>query len=95
MAGWVEFALLRRAVNGRIGHTGIPPRRLLTLWLSAALAAAAAWAVRLIAPVDRPLLIGGAVIAAYGAVYVASTAIAGVEEVDDLLGKVRRRFKRR
>ena len=95
MAGWVEFVLLRRAVNRRIGQTGIPGRRLLTLWLSAALAAAAAWGVRLIAPVNRPLLVGAAVIAVFGAVYFASTAVAGVEEVDDFLGKVRRRFKRR
>jgi putative peptidoglycan lipid II flippase len=95
MAGWVEFALLRRAVNRRVGSTGIPARRLLTLWLSAALAAAAAWGVRFIAPVNRPLLVGGAVILVYGAVYLTSTAVAGVEEVDDILGKVRRRFKRR
>jgi putative peptidoglycan lipid II flippase len=95
MAGWVEFALLRGAVNRRIGHTGIPARRLVTLWTSAALAAAAAWGVRFIAPVNRPLLVGGAVIAVFGTVYFASAAIAGVEEVDDILGKVRRRFKRR
>jgi putative peptidoglycan lipid II flippase len=82
-------------VNRRIGSTGIPPGRLLTLWLSAALAAAAAWGVRFVAPVNRPLLVGGAVILVYGAVYLTSTAVAGVEEVDDILGKVRRRFKRR
>ena len=94
IAGWVEFALLRRAVNKLVGKTGIQRRRLLTLWGSAGFAAAAAWGVRLVAPTNRPLLVGGAVIAVFGAVYFASTAIAGVEEVDDILGKVRRRLRR-
>jgi len=79
IAGWVEFALLRRAVNRRIGHTGIAPRRLATLWGSAALAAAIAWAVHALAPTSHPLIVGAMVIAAYGATYFASTAIAGVE----------------
>ena len=35
LAGWVEFALLRRAVNRRVGATGIGRSRLLTLWSSA------------------------------------------------------------
>jgi putative peptidoglycan lipid II flippase len=80
IAGWVEFALLRHAVNRRIGHTGVPAARLATLWASAALAAAVAWGVRMIAPTTRPLIVGVLVIGAYGATYFASTAIAGVED---------------
>jgi putative peptidoglycan lipid II flippase len=80
IAGWVEFALLRRAVNRRIGHTGIPAARLVTLWGSAALAAAVAWGTRAIAPTTRPLIVGALVIGAYGVTYFASTAIAGVED---------------
>lgn len=80
IAGWVEFALLRRAVNSRVGKTGIPPRRLITLWGSAALAAAISLGVRAILPTSQPLVVGALVIAAYGATYFASTAIAGVEE---------------
>jgi putative peptidoglycan lipid II flippase len=80
MAGWVEFALLRRAVNRRIGKTGIPARRLATLWGSAALAAGVALGLHTLVPRSRPLLAGALVIAAYGATYFASTAIAGVED---------------
>jgi putative peptidoglycan lipid II flippase len=80
IAGWVEFSLLRRAVNRRIGRTGIPPRRLLTLWGSAALAAVIALGVRAVVPTSRPLVVGALVIAAYGATYFTSTALAGVEE---------------
>jgi len=80
MAGWVEFALLRRAVNRRIGKTGIPARRLATLWGSAALAAGVALGIHALVPRSRPLLAGALVIAAYGATYFASTSIAGVED---------------
>ncbi len=43
VAGWVEFALLRRTLNRRIGSTGVPAALLARLWGSAALAAAGAW----------------------------------------------------
>jgi putative peptidoglycan lipid II flippase len=92
MAGWVEFTLLRRAVNRRIGKTGIPARRLATLWGSAALAAAVALGIHTFAPKSRPLLAGVLVIAAYGATYVASTWIAGVEDAVDNVGRITRRL---
>jgi putative peptidoglycan lipid II flippase len=95
MAGWVEFALLRRAVNRRIGKTGIPARRLATLWGSAALAAAVALGIHALAPKSRPLLAGVLVIAAYGATYFASTWIAGVEDAVDNAARITRRLGRR
>jgi putative peptidoglycan lipid II flippase len=92
MAGWVEFTLLRRAVNRRIGKTGIPARRLAALWGSAALAAAVALGIHTLAPKSRPLLAGVLVIAAYGATYVASTWIAGVEDAVDNITRIGRRL---
>ena len=92
MAGWVEFALLRRAVNQRIGKTGIPARRLATLWGSAALAAAVALGIHALAPRSRPLLAGALVIAAYGLTYFASTWIAGVEDAVDNAARIARRL---
>jgi len=80
IAGWVEFTLLRRAVNSRVGKTGIPPRRLITLWGSASLAAAISLGFRAVLPTSRPLVVGALVIAVYGATYFMSTSIAGVEE---------------
>jgi len=92
MAGWVEFALLRRAVNQRIGKTSIPARRLATLWGSAALAAAVALGIHALAPRSRPLLTGVLVIAAYGVTYLASTWFAGVEDAVDNAARVGRRL---
>jgi putative peptidoglycan lipid II flippase len=92
IAGWVEFVLLRRAVNRRIGNTGIPRQRLGTLWGAAALAAAAAWGIRAVAPASRPLVVGVTAIAAYGAVYFLVTSLAGVEDATDLTTKITRRL---
>jgi putative peptidoglycan lipid II flippase len=93
IAGWVEFALLRRAVNRRIGRTAIPPRRLVTLWGSASFAALVAWGVRFLVTTQRPFIGGTLVIVAYGATYFLSTSIAGVE---DAVGFARRLgFRRR
>jgi len=80
LAGWIECALLRRAVNKRVGKTGIPRTRLLALWSSAAAAAGVAWAIRMVVPSNRPLLGGAVIIAAYGATYFVATFIARVED---------------
>jgi putative peptidoglycan lipid II flippase len=93
IAGWVEFALLRRAVNRRVGRTGIAMGRLATLWGSAAVAAAVAWGARLLTSTQRPLIGGGIVLAAYGATYFLCTSLAGVEDAAGLarrLGRLRR-----
>jgi putative peptidoglycan lipid II flippase len=47
LAAWVEYALLRRALGRRIGATGLPTRTSLRLWGSAAVAGAAALAVKM------------------------------------------------
>jgi len=46
IAGWIEFLLLRRALNVRIGHTGLPVAHAAKLWGAAGVGAAAAWALR-------------------------------------------------
>src|SRR5512142_1364281 len=46
MAAWVEYALLRRALNRRIGATGLPARTAARLWGSAAVAGAVGLGVK-------------------------------------------------
>lgn len=80
VAGWVEFALLRRRLNQRIGRTGLPAALTIRLWVSAALAAAVAWAIKL-APIRLgPIGSAMAVLGAYGVVYFAVTYMLRVEE---------------
>jgi len=91
IAGWVEFLLLRRALNRRIGRTGIPPRFLASLWMAAAIAAAAAWAVKLGIRVERPLLAGLGTLFIYGAAYVAATSALRVAEARAVVSRLTRR----
>jgi len=94
MAGWVEFYLLRRSMNARIGSTGIPMPHLVRLWTAAILAAGAGWgllaAVRGFHPVPRAVL----VLSAYAAVYLAVASVLKVEEVRDVTGRLRRAVRR-
>ncbi len=90
-AGWVEFALLRRALNRRIGRTGLPAALMFRLWGSAAVAAAAAWTVKLAIGFQNPIRDAAAILGAYGIVYFALTYAAGVEESKRLLARFVRR----
>src|SRR5205085_1498902 len=47
LAAWVEFTLLRRRLNRRIGETGLPRRHALVLWLVALGSASLAIALKL------------------------------------------------
>ena len=91
IAGWVEFALLRRAVRRRVGRTAIPGRRLTILWAAAGLAAAAAWATRFVIPLSGPLLGGAVVIGVFGIVYLVATSLLGVEPPGGLGRRLRLR----
>ena len=80
ISSWVEFTLLRRTLNRRIGPTGIPAPLVAKLWGSAVLAAAAAWGVKLAIGMHRPVVDGLLILATFGALYLALTFLLGVEE---------------
>jgi putative peptidoglycan lipid II flippase len=46
VGAWLEFLLLRRGLDARIGRTRIPPRFVASLWSSALLAAAVGLAIK-------------------------------------------------
>jgi putative peptidoglycan lipid II flippase len=90
IAGWVEFYLLRRALNARIGITGVPQSLVARLWLSAAAGAAAAWAVKLVLPRMHPIAAAIPILCVYGLTYFAATWLFRVEEFTRMLGRLRR-----
>jgi putative peptidoglycan lipid II flippase len=90
IAGWVEFTLLRRTLNARIGRTGLPASLVAHLWFAAAVAAAAAWGVKLALGGHHPLGFGLVVIATYGIVYLAAASLLRVEECAALARRLRR-----
>ena len=99
VAGWVEFALLRRALRGRIGSVEVPAGFLVRLWISAALAAGAGLAVRFALPVgagpwSHPVPRAVLVFSLFGAVYLGATLVLRVPEASAALGRVRRMLQR-
>jgi putative peptidoglycan lipid II flippase len=92
VAGWVEFTMLRRTLNRRIGQTGLPASLVAKLWTSAALGAAAGWGVKLLLGVRHPIVYGALILGTYGVVYFVATYALGVEEC---AGAIRRVLRRR
>jgi putative peptidoglycan lipid II flippase len=88
VAGWVEFTLLRRTLNGRIGPTGLPFALTAKLWLSAAVGAAAAWGVKLALGPLHPIVAAILILMPYGIVYFAVGWLLRVEECAQLFAKV-------
>jgi putative peptidoglycan lipid II flippase len=96
-AGWVEFVLLRRALERQVGPAGLPASYLARLAGAAAVAAAVAWALRVVA--DRAAmgtLAGGALIlGGFAIAYGAATLAAGVPMARQVAARAASRLRRR
>jgi putative peptidoglycan lipid II flippase len=90
IAGWIEFALLRRSLNKRIGQTGLQLGYVAKLWLAAAAGAGVGWAIKLGIGVHHPVINAGLVLVPYGLIYFAVTAALKVPELNTVLGRLLR-----
>ncbi len=90
IAGWVEFSLLRHALNRRIGRSGLPAWFVARLWISAGAAAAVAWGAKMAMGAHHPVVVGIAVLAPYGVSYFAAAWLLGIPNVASLAARVRR-----
>jgi putative peptidoglycan lipid II flippase len=90
MAAWVEFALLRRSMNNRIGRTGLKIDYMMKLWAAALAGAAIAWGIKIAIGRIHPVVDAVLVIGPYGLIYFGVGWLLGVQEVKGLL----RRFKK-
>jgi putative peptidoglycan lipid II flippase len=95
IAGWFEMLLLRRALNARIGHTGLAAEYVLKLWSAAALGAAAAWAVKVAIPSLHPVVTAILVLGPYGLVFLITAFALRIPEASTMLARVRRSGQRR
>jgi putative peptidoglycan lipid II flippase len=91
IAGWIEFLLLRSRLNRRIGVTGLPKKYVAMLWLSAAVAAGAASALRRELATTHRFFFAGIVLGAFALVYGAITLALRIPEARSLLARVSRR----
>ena len=95
LAGWIEFALLRRGVGSRIGPCHLPKGLLPRLWASAIAAAAVGFAVKLALPSLHPIPRAVVVLGLFGATYLRLTLALGVAEASQALSRARRLLRRR
>ncbi len=96
LAAWVEYSLLRRAMQQRIGVVDYPASRVLRLWASAIAAAVLCFLLHRHLPIHghgsrAAILTAIAVLVPYGVLYVAFTVAMKVP----IPGSLLRRFKRR
>ncbi len=90
VSAWVEFMLLRRTMNQRIGRTGLEPAFLAKLWVAAIAGAAVAWAVRLIVGHHGPIFLAVLVLIPYVVVYFGATLLLDLPEARGVFGMVSR-----
>ena len=90
IAGWVEFALLRRGIGARIGRAGIGARFLALLWGAALIAALLAWGLKRTFYATGPIVMAEVTLIPFGIAYFVLTAIAGVEESRAILARASR-----
>ena len=100
LAGWVEFMLLRRGLDSRIGRTRLIPARMARLWVAALTAAALPWIYKVAMDRSAPLfsIHEGAVrskltalllLAIYGFAYVTLTAVFRIPEAATVINRAR------
>jgi putative peptidoglycan lipid II flippase len=90
VAGWLEFLLLRRAMNRRIGIVPSGRSRIAKQWAVALIAAAVGFEIKRVLPFHRPLLVGPCVLIPYAAVYLALAQWMGVAS----MGAIQRALRR-
>jgi putative peptidoglycan lipid II flippase len=79
-AGWIEFALLRRTLNRRIGRTGLDAGFVARLWAAGLVAAGAGWGVLAVLSGLHHVAQGLAVLGTFGLAYGLTTFVMGVPQ---------------
>jgi len=94
IAGWLEFWLLRRSMNRRIGATGVPLGRIAVLWLSALAAALPAYGVKLAMGVGHPVYLALISLPLFAFAYLFFTSRARVPEAAEFRERISRVLRR-
>jgi putative peptidoglycan lipid II flippase len=90
VAGWLEFVLLRRSLNAKIGRTGLPFSFITKLWLGATVGAAVGWGFRVLLGRTHPIPLAVVVLGGYGVTYFAVTSALGIGEARRVISRALR-----
>jgi putative peptidoglycan lipid II flippase len=94
IAGWIEFALLRRSLNRRIGRTGLSAPYVIKLWIAALLAADIGWTFKLLLGEIHPIPLAALVLGSYGVAYFAVAYFLELSESRAVFSKMSRLLRR-
>lgn len=87
VVGWIEFALLRRTMNRRIGWTGLSAGYVARLWLAAVAGAGLGWLIKLTIGMRHPAIIASLVLIPYGLTYFALARLLRVPEAAAVINR--------
>lgn len=90
IAACLEFTLLRRGMNARVGRTGLRAGFVMRIVLAALLAAEAAWVAQASLPALGPKLGGVVVAGTFGGIYLLGTYLLAVPQARGILDRIRR-----
>ena len=92
-AGWIEYLLLRRSLNRRIGTTGLSFAYIAKLWIGALIGAGLAWAVKFVVAGWHPIPLAVVVLGVYGSCYFAIGYLFGLPPARAIIGRFLRYLK--
>lgn len=92
VAGWIEFAMLRWALNQRVGWTGLDRVYLAQLWMLSFVAAAIGFILKFEVAGLGPRIGGLAVLSAYGVLYFLGAWILGMPELRQFAAQITSRL---
>src|SRR6266567_734707 len=87
-AAWVEFLLLRRGMNRRIGRMKFPVIYFAQLWVAAVAAAGLAWDIKLWLHPQQPQMAAALILIPYGAAYLGLATLLGVDQAGALVRRM-------
>jgi putative peptidoglycan lipid II flippase len=93
IAGWIEFALLRRSLNRRIGRTGLSAPYVVKLWIAALLAADIGWGFKLLLGEMHPIPLAAIVLGGYGVAYFGVSYVLDIAEARTVIRRILRLLK--
>ncbi len=90
IAGWVEFVLLRRSLNQRIGRTGLQFSYTAQLWVAAIAGVIFGWTLKLLLGWQSPIPLAIVILGVYGSVYFLAGYAFGLEQARTIINRILR-----
>jgi putative peptidoglycan lipid II flippase len=90
IAGWVEYVLLRRNLNSRIGRTGLSLPYTVKLFVAALAGAGVGWGLKLLVTGWHPIPLAIVVLGGYGTTYFAIGYLFGLTQAKTIIGRLLR-----